>query len=36
MTAWIISDYFTFMKYKAAELGDSIKLGWQDFVDEFK
>ena len=36
MTAWIISDYFTFMKYKTSELGDNIKLGWQDFVDEFK
>ena len=36
MTAWIISDYFTFMKYKISELGDNIKVDWQDFVDEFK
>ena len=36
MTAWIISDYFSFMKYKTSELGDNIKLGWQDFVDEFR
>lgn len=36
MTAWIISDYFTFMKYKVSELGDNLKIDWQDFVDEFK
>ena len=36
MTAWIFSNYVTFMKYKTAELGNSIKFGWQDFVDEFK
>lgn len=36
MTAWIISDYFTFMKYKFSELVKNIKIDWQDFVDEFK
>jgi len=36
MTAWIIGDYFTFMKYKFSELGKNIKIDWQDFVDEFK
>lgn len=36
MTAWIISDYFTFMKYKISELGDNLKVDWLDFVDEFK
>ncbi len=36
MTAWIIGDYFNFMKYKISELGDNLKIDWQDFVDEFK
>lgn len=36
MTAWIISDYFTFMKYKFHDLLEDVKTGWFDFIDEFK
>lgn len=36
MTAWIISDYLTFMKYKIHDLFEAVKAGWGDFADEFK
>ncbi len=36
MKAWIITNYFAFMQDKFYKLIDIIKLGWQDFVDEFK
>lgn len=36
MTAWIVSDYFSFMKERAGEFVDLLKDGWVDFVDEFK
>ena len=36
MTAWIVSDYFSFMKERAGDFVDLLKDGWVDFVDEFK
>jgi len=36
MTAWIVSNFFSFMKVKAQGLAELLKSGWVDFVDEFK
>ncbi len=36
MTAWIVSDYISFMKERTGELVKLLKEGWVDFADEFK
>ncbi len=35
MTAWIAADFATFLKQQGREAVNAVKLGWQEFVDEF-